>query len=139
MIKEESGTKLHFQSLYSPILTRHITSKLRGETREERRATVSPTSATNKLAGHEHPLAYVSTSLSVSLCHRILYGIQAPLCRSRLFLQQPACPSKTRVSSQGKSTFALRIFFLGTSAAAPKECGKGRPPALDCQPLTGRV
>lgn len=70
MIKEESGTKLHFQSLYSPILTRHITSKLRGETREERRATVSPTSATNKLAGHEDPLAYVSISnnLSLSLC-----------------------------------------------------------------------
>lgn len=47
-------------------------------------------------------------------------------------------PPKHRVRSDGKSVFILLIFFLGTRAAAPRECGKGRPHELDCQPFKGR-
>lgn len=71
--------------------------------------------------------------------HRILYGIQTSLYISHLSLQQPASPLKPRVRHHGKPAFIHLIFFLGTSAAAPIECGKGRPHKLDCQPLKGRV
>lgn len=62
----------------------------------------------------------------VSQSHRILYGIQAISPSS-----SQLSPPKLSVRRHGKSAFIHLIFFLGTSAAAPIECGEGRPHELD--------
>lgn len=141
MIKEEPETKLHFQSLYSPILTRHITSKLRGETREERQGLqlVPPLPPTSWLVMKTLWFTFPHLIASHSLGHRILYGIQASLRISHLchlFFQQPIFPSKTWGESIMENLHSPFLFsFWELVLLLQQNVVKGDPVSQTVSPL----
>lgn len=125
MIKEEPGTnKSHFQSLHSPILTRHLTSEL--EVVREERAWGYQLPSTSQLITQALwlPFLHLKTALR-SLSAAEFSSVQASLCIIHLFLQQPKHGVRR---SHRKSAFTLQIFLLGTNAAAPIAWGTGGTP-----------